>query len=255
MDFTLTDEQNRIIALLDDMGQKEFSHKASKWDEKHEYPWDNVHALKENGILGMTIPAVHGGKGRPLIDAIVAIETAAKYCGITGRIIVETNMGALGVVMAYGDDKQREIVARRILQDGDKPAIAMTEKDAGTALTDLKTRAVKDGDHYILNGVKRWITGGGVSNTNLVFARFIEDGNDAGIGGILVDRDAPGFSIGSVERAMGLRGIPEAEIILEDCKVPVKNVVESESTLRRFCFDKLVIFIAFEYNLWYDFSR
>jgi 3-sulfinopropanoyl-CoA desulfinase len=175
--------------------------------------------------LGMTIPEAYGGQGSPLIDAILAIETTAKYCGVTARVIVETNMGALGCVMAYGTDEQRKLVARRILEDGDKPAIGMTEPEAGTALTDLAATAEKKGDSYIINGTKHWITGGGVSVSNLIFVRFIEDGNDLGIGGILVDKGTKGFTFGTVEKAMGLRGIPETELIFNDCMVPAENVV------------------------------
>ncbi len=225
MDFTLNDEQKRIVATIDEMGQKEFKKKAARWDENHEYPWENIHRLKEADILGMTIPTAYGGQGRPLIDAILAIETAAKYCGVTARVIVETNMGALGCVMAYGTDEQRKLVADRILKDGDKPAIAMTEPEAGTALTDLQTRAEKKGNAYILNGTKHWITGGGISVTNLVFARFFEGDRDLGIGGLLVDKGTPGFTFGRVERALGLRGIPETELIFKDCQVPAENVV------------------------------
>ncbi len=188
MDFKLNDEQERIVELIDELGRKEFMAKAARWDEKHEYPWENLHKLREAGMLGMTIPVEYGGQGRPLIDAILAVETAAKYCGVTGRILVETNMGALGCVMAYGTDDQRKLVAYRILEEGDKPAIGMTEPEAGTALTDLKTSAVKKGDSYILNGTKHWITGGGISVTNLIFARFFENGKELGIGGILVDK-------------------------------------------------------------------
>ncbi len=225
MEFQLSDEQNRIIELLDELGQKEFAEKASRWDENHEYPWDNIHKLRECGLLGMTIPEEYGGQERPLIDAILAIETAAKYCGVTARVLVETNMGALGCVMAYGTDEQRKLVSGRILNEGDKPAIGMTEPEAGTALTDLQTRAEKKGNHYVINGTKHWITGGGISVTNLIFARFFEDGKDIGIGGILVDKDTPGFTFGTVERAMGLRGIPETELVFENCEVPEKYVV------------------------------
>jgi len=225
MDFQLTDEQKQIVDLVDELGRKEFAEKAARWDENHEYPWDNIHKLRECDLLGMTIPEEYGGQGRPLIDAILAIETAAKYCGVTARVLVETNMGALGCVMAYGTDEQRKLVAGRILNEGDKPAIGMTEPEAGTALTDLQTRAEKKGDNYVVNGTKHWITGGGISVTNLIFARFIEDGKDLGIGGILVDKDTPGFSFGTVERAMGLRGIPETELIFENCEVPEENVV------------------------------
>jgi alkylation response protein AidB-like acyl-CoA dehydrogenase len=173
----------------------------------------------------MTIPTEYGGQGRPLIDAILAIETAAKYCGVTARVIVETNMGALGCIMAYGTEEQRRLVAHRILKEGDKPAIAMTEPEAGTALTDLTTRADKQGDKYVINGIKHWITGGGVSVTNLVFARFYDAGKELGIGGILVDKGTPGFTFGRIERAMGLRGIPETELLFTDCEVPMENVV------------------------------
>jgi len=225
MDFTLSDDQRRIVATIDEVGKKEFAPKASRWDKNHEYPWENIHLLREMGVLGMTMPEAYGGQERPLIDAVLAIETAAKYCGVTARAIVETNMGALGCVMAYGTDAQRKLVADRILNDGDKPAIGMTEPEAGTALTDLQATAEKQGDQYVINGTKHWITGGGISVTNLIFVRFIVDGQDLGIGGILVDKGTPGFTFGRVEDAMGLRGIPETELIFKDCVVPADNVV------------------------------
>jgi alkylation response protein AidB-like acyl-CoA dehydrogenase len=225
MDFQLTKEQKQIVASLDEIGKNVFTKKAARWDENHEYPWENIHQLREMGVLGMTIPKAYGGQESPLIDAVLAIETTAKYCGVTARAIVETNIGAVGCVMAYGTDAQRKLVADRILQDGDKPAIGMTEPEAGTALTDLATTAEKNGDSYVVNGTKHWITGGGISVTNLIFARFIEDGQDLGIGGILVDKGTPGFTFGTVEKAMGLRGIPETELIFKDCVVPAENVV------------------------------
>ncbi len=225
MDFKLNSEQTRMIAALDELGRKEFAPKAARWDENHEYPWENLHMLRELGFLGMTIPEAYGGQGRPLIDAILAIETAAKYCGVTARILVETNMGALGCIMAYGTEAQRKLVAHRIIHEGDKPAIGMTEPEAGTALTDLQATAEKKGENYVVNGTKHWITGGGISVTNLIFARFVEDGKDLGIGGILVDKGTPGFSFGTVEKAMGLRGIPEAELIFKNCTVSPENVV------------------------------
>jgi alkylation response protein AidB-like acyl-CoA dehydrogenase len=225
MDFKLNSQQKRIVELVDELGRKEFAPKAARWDKNHEYPWDNIQTLRECDILGMTIPTEYGGQGRPLIDAILAIETAAKYCGVTARVIVETNMGALGCIMAYGTEEQRRLVAHRILKEGDKPAIAMTEPEAGTALTDLTTRADKQEDKYVINGIKHWITGGGVSVTNLVFARFYDGDRELGIGGILVDKGTPGFTFGRVERAMGLRGIPETELLFTDCEVPMENVV------------------------------
>jgi 3-sulfinopropanoyl-CoA desulfinase len=226
MDFQLTAEQSELIALADRLGKETFAAKAARWDRNHEYPHENVEILRRAGLLGMTIPAKFGGPERPLIDAVMAIEQVAKYCGVTARIVVETNMGALGCVLAYGTEAQQREIARRILRDGDKPAIGMTEPNAGTDLTALATTAVEQGDEYVLNGTKHWITGGGIARTNLIFARIVDrDGNDRGIGGVLVDKGTPGFTIGRVEDAMGLRGIPEAELVFRDCRVPATNVV------------------------------
>jgi alkylation response protein AidB-like acyl-CoA dehydrogenase len=226
MDFQLNESQKMLVDLADRMGREQFAPKAAHWDREHAYPHENVAALRRAGLLGMTIPKQFGGPERPLIDVVLAIEQIAKYCGVTARIVVETNMGALGCVMAYGSEAQQREIVRRVLEDGDKPAIGMTEPGAGTDLTALKTTAVERGDGYVVNGRKHWITGGGISRTNLIFARIVDkSGADQGIGGILVDLGTPGFTIGRVEDAMGLRGIPEAELIFEDCAVPAANLV------------------------------
>ena len=226
MDFQLSEEQERLVDLANRLGREEFAPKAARWDRQHEYPHENVEVLRQAGLLGMTIPHAFGGPERPLIDAVLAIEQIAKYCGVTARVVVETNMGALGSIMAYGTEAQQREVAHRVLVEGDKPAIGMTEPDAGTDLTALKTTAVERDGCYVVNGTKHWITGGGISRTNLIFARILDrDGTDQGIGGILVDKGTRGFSVGRVEDAMGLRGIPEAELIFDDCEVPAANLV------------------------------
>jgi alkylation response protein AidB-like acyl-CoA dehydrogenase len=230
MDFQLDDAQKLLVDLAGRMGREVFAPKAARWDRNHEYPHENVEALRRAGLLGMTIPKKFGGPERPLFDAVLAIEQIAKYCGVTARIVVETNMGALGCIMAYGSEAQQREVARRVLQDGDKPAIGMTEPGAGTDLTALRTTAAERDGCYVVNGTKHWITGGGISRTNLIFARIIDlDGNDQGIGGILVDKGTPGFSVGRVEDAMGLRGIPEAELIFDNCEVPADSIVVRDS--------------------------
>ena len=226
MDFQLNEPQRILADLADRMGRELFAPKAARWDREHEYPRENVESLRRAGLLGMTIPKRFGGPERPLIDVVLAIEQIAKYCGVTARIVVETNMGALGCVMAYGSETQQRETARRILEDGDKPAIGMTEPGAGTDLAALRTTATERGGCYVVNGTKHWITGGGISRTNLIFVRIIDrDGVDQGIGGILVDKATSGFSVGRVEDAMGLRGIPEAELIFDNCEVPAANLV------------------------------
>jgi len=226
MDFKLNEAQNMLVDLADRLGREEFAPKAARWDRDHEYPHENVELLRRAGLLGMTIPKKFGGPERPLIDVVLAIEQIAKYCGVTARIVVETNMGALGCIMAYGSEAQQREVARRVLVEGDKPVIGMTEPGAGTDLTALRTTAAESGGGYVLNGTKHWITGGSISQTNLIFARIVDrGGSDQGIGGVLVDLGTPGFSIGRVEDAMGLRGIPEAELIFQNCMVPATNLV------------------------------
>ena len=127
--------------------------------------------------------------------------------------------------MAYGTDEQKKLAAGLVL-DGDKPAICITEPGAGSAASEMTTRAEKRGGVYVINGTKHWITGGGVSRLHLIFARVIEDGEDLGIGGFIAVRgEAEGLRIGAREPAMGLRGIPETEVIFEDLEVPAAMAV------------------------------
>ena len=176
--------------------------------------------------MGMTLPVELGGRGASLLDACLVIEEVAKACTLSARIVVEANMGAVGAVMAYGTPAQKHLAASLVLA-GDKPAICITEPEAGSAATDMRTTAKRKGDTYVLNGTKHWITGGGVSKLHLVFARVLdEDGQEEGIGGFLLHRDpeagfdVPGFRIVRHERTMGLCGMPEAELAFEDVEVP-----------------------------------
>src|SRR5690349_9632249 len=161
----------------------------------------------------MTIPASLGGQGRSYLDAVLVIEEMAKCCTVTARIAVETNMGAISTVMAYGTDAQKKLAASLVLA-GDKPAICITEPDAGSDATAMTTRADRRGESYIINGRKHWITGGGVSRLHLIFARvFDEKGADLGIGGFLAVRDEAagtpkGLRVARREKTMGLRGMP-----------------------------------------------
>ena len=202
--------------------------RAAEIDRTEQYPWDNVAALRKAGFMGHTIPTAYGGAGGSFLDAALIIEEMSKVCGVTGRIAVEANMGAISAIMLYGSEAQKRLAASLVL-DGDKPAICITEPDAGSAATEMTTRADRRADHFILNGRKHWITGGGVSRLHLIFARaFDEDGAELGIGGFIAVRDAaPGLRIGKREPTMGLRGIPETEIILEDLAVAEDMVLHT----------------------------
>ncbi len=221
MQYRLTDEQVALRTRARAFAETVVLPRAAEIDRTESYPWDTVEALNREGFLGMTIPTDYGGAGKSVLDAVIVIEEMSRACGVSGRIVVEANMGALSAVMSYGTSEQKELAAKLVLS-GDKPAICITEPDAGSAASEMTTRADKKGARYILNGKKHWITGGGVSKLHLIFARvFDEDGVEEGIGGFLaVGGESPGLSVGAREPAMGLRGIPETEILLNDLEVP-----------------------------------
>ena len=208
--------------------------RAAAIDRDEQYPWDIVKALSQSGFCGMTIPKGLGGQGRSFLDAVLVIEEMAKACTVTSRIVVETNMGAISTVMAYGSDSQKRLAAQLVLE-GDKPAICITEPESGSDATAMTTRADKRGDTYIINGKKHWITGAGVSRLHLIFARvFDERGEELGIGSFLAVREqSKGLRVGKREQTMGLRGMPEAEIICEDLEVPASMAVLPPSGFRR----------------------
>jgi hypothetical protein len=224
MDFELTAEQSALRARARELADGVFAERAARWDDREEYPWDNVKDLVAAGFMGMTIPREYGGGDRPLLDVVLVIEEIARACGVTGRIVVEGNLGVVGALRAYGTDAQKRRYFPWVL-DGEKPAIAITEPEAGSAATDLATCAEETPDGWRLNGHKRYITGAGTSRLYLVYARFGERAGAAGIGGVFVERDTTGFTVGRREYMMGLRGIPEGELHLERCLVPRENLL------------------------------
>lgn len=210
-----------------------FKDRAMEIDRSEAYPWDNVDALVKQGFMGMTIPEQYGGQGASHLDAVLVVEEVAKVCGVTARILVEGNMGAIGAIMKYGSEEQKQLVAQLVLT-GDKPAICITEPEAGSAATQMTTKAVKQGDFYIINGKKHWITGGGISNLHLVFAKVIENGEVLGIGGfIIVREESNGLVIGNREPSMGLRGIPETEVYFKDLEVHEGRMLKTPDGLKR----------------------
>ncbi|MGR3290182.1 MAG: 3-sulfinopropanoyl-CoA desulfinase [Paracoccaceae bacterium] len=217
--FDLTQDQRQLQQSARDLAQGLIKDRAAEVDRTEDYPWDNVKLLTEAGFMGMAIPRAYGGLGLSNFDVVLVVEEMAKACGVTGRIVVEGNMGAIGAICAYGSKAQIKRVASLVLA-GDKPAICITEPGSGSAATQMTTVAVKKGDKYILNGMKHWITGGGVSKTHLIFAQVEENGENLGIGGFIAVRgEDAGLSIGQREPAMGLRGIPETEIIFTDLEI------------------------------------
>jgi butyryl-CoA dehydrogenase len=216
-----------------------FAARAQTWDIERRYCWDNIADLVDAKLMGMTIPTSLGGLGASFFDVVQVIEELAKVCTLTARVVVEANMGGISAVMAYGTEAQKAFCAPIVLA-GDKPAICITEPDAGSAATDMTTTARKRGDGYVLNGTKHWITGGGVSKLHLVFARVLDEtGSPLGIGGFIVHVDPAagitpdGFTVVRRERTMGLCGMPEAELRFDDLVVSADMAVIPPSGFER----------------------
>lgn len=222
--FNLSPEQLALQQRARELAREVMQPLAAEVDRTEAYPWHTIEALKKNGFMGMTIPVQYGGKGASYFDAVLCVEEFAKVCAASGRIMVESNMGAIAAIMKYGSEEQKRLGASLVL-NGDKPAICITEPEAGSAASEMQTTAVRRGDTYTINGCKHWITGGGVSRLHFVFARVIDDGVDRGIAGfIVVGPDVPGMEIRRLY-AMGIRGVPEGYITFNDVQVPASMMV------------------------------
>lgn len=233
--YDLPPEQLKLQAQARELAQSVFAPSAANTDQTEQYPWDNVAKLRDAGFMGMTLPKRLGGRGLSYLDTVIVIEEMAKACATMGRITVEANMGAIGAIAKYGSEDQLKLAADLVLA-GDKPAICISEPNAGSAASEMTTRADKNGDHYILNGEKYWITGGGVSKLHLIFARVFEDGVEQGVGAFICVRDdngPEGLIVGRRLYAMGVRGIPETHLEFRDLKIHKSMMVSLPGGLKR----------------------
>lgn len=222
--FSLTAEQRQLQERARAFAASVIRPRMVDLDRTNAYPHDIVKGLAAEGFMGLTIPGAYGGGGRPLIDAILVAEEIAKVGGVVARIVVDANTAVQKAIVAYGTEAQQRRFLPAVVQ-GDKPAIAITEPEAGSAATWMTTQAIRDGDSYVLNGKKCWITGGGVSRCYLVFARFQGRPGAGGIGALLVPADTPGLTVTRVPMMMGLRGLPEADVVFKDCRVPADHLL------------------------------
>ena len=175
--------------------------------------------------MGICLPERFGGGGQTAFEAVLAIEELARVSPIIAFPVFETSVGPIRVVDQFGTEEQKQRFIPPACTGEKLMSVAMTEPGAGSALTDLSTKAVLKGDHYVLNGQKRFISGGGHSDLYLVYVRFNEIKGAKGIGGIVVEKNTPGLSFGKQEEFMGLQGMPSSDLIFEDCLVPKENLV------------------------------
>ncbi|MBL4954941.1 acyl-CoA dehydrogenase family protein [Neobacillus sp. OS1-32] len=229
MDFNLTADQLELQKWARNFAKEKFSEKAYTWAKSGEVPWENAKILAEHGLMGMTLPEEDGGQGSALIDAIIVMEEIAKVCPNTADMFQVGNFGAIRQLSAYGSKELKQRVLPSILSGEKLISVAMSEPNAGSAVTDLSTRASIEGDKVIINGSKVFNTHGPHNSYYVVWVRFGEGVKSSGA--VLVERDAPGFTVGKTEYHMS--GEEHCALYFDHCEVPVGNILVPEDGFRK----------------------
>ncbi len=226
--FFLTEDQQMMRNMVRSFAQKEIAPVAAHHDETHEFPLENIRKMGQNGLMGIPIPEEYGGAGADFLSYIIAIEEIAKADAAHGVILaVHTSVGSFPILY-FGTEEQKQKYLPKLASGEFIGAFALTEPNAGSDASGLVTTAVRKGDHYVLNGTKRFITNGGYADVYTVMASTDKSKGAKGITSFLVDKNTPGFRIGTLERKMGLNASSTTELIFEDAMVPVENILGSE---------------------------
>ena len=223
----LSGEQREIRDLVRTLARERIAPRAAEIDEKGEFPWDMVELLRDHEILGLPFEERFGGTGTGTLVVLVAIEEISKACATTGLILALQELGALAI-KNDGTDEQKERWLPRLASGEWLPAYALTEPDSGSDSAAMRTEARRDGDDYLLNGSKRFITNAGVAGLYVVFAKTDPDAGHKGISAFVVEADAPGFEVGRIEPTMGIKGSTTGEVFFTDCRIPAANRIGEE---------------------------
>lgn len=224
--FQLSPEQEELRQVAARVASEVYAERAAEWDAaRTPLPADEVRRLADLGFLGLAIPEEYGGQGGTLLDALIVIEELAKECRPAAFQVFEANTGPIRVLQFFGTEQQKRKYLPMSVSGELTMAIGISEPEAGSAATDLRTKARRDGDEIVINGSKRWISNGGHADHYLVYCRLNDEPGAKGIGAVIVPADTPGFSSGRPERLMGFRGIPSADLYFDDVRVPADNLV------------------------------
>jgi hypothetical protein len=224
MDFQLSEEHRLIQETARRIAKEKIAPRAAELDVTGEYPHDIFAAFKETGLTGLTIPQQYGGSGAGMLALALAVEEVAKYCCASGLMLLLSALPSQPVMLG-GDDRQKKWIGEGIASGSMKGAFCLTEPNVGSDASNLETRAVRDGDDYVLNGEKMYISGGTVADYVVAFARTNGTPGPKGISAFIVPTDTPGFRVAGQDRKMGVRGVPTADIVFDNCRVPRENLV------------------------------
>ncbi len=223
----LSDEQRELRDLVRQVAAERVAPRAAEIDATGEFPWDVVEALREAEILALPFEERHGGTGTGSLMLLVAIEELSKVCATTGLILAVQSLGAIALDL-HGSEEQKARYVPRLASGEWLSAYALTEPGSGSDSAAMLTTARRDGDEYVLNGSKRFITNAGVAKLYTVFAKTDPEAAHRGISCFLVEADTPGFEVGRIEPKMGIKGSTTGELFLTDCRVPAENRIGEE---------------------------
>jgi butyryl-CoA dehydrogenase len=225
VNFDLTPEQESIRKMMQDFTAKEITPFAGEWDKEEKFPWDVVKKMGQLGVFGTAIPEEYGGAGFDAIaHAIVAEELGRGCSSLRGCYSVQVSL-VTKTILAFGTKEQKEKYVPRLAAGEIFGCFGLTEPDSGSDAASMKSTAVEDGDEYVLNGNKMWITNAGISEVFIIFAKTDKSAGPRGITAFLVDKGTPGFATKDIHEKLGLKASNTAEIIMENVRIPKSNML------------------------------
>lgn len=228
MEYLLTKEQILARELFRTFAEKEVKPLAQRVDEEEYFPYETVEKMAKLGMMGIPFPKELGGAGGDYLTYVMAVEELGRVCGTTSIILSAHTSLCCDPIYRFGTPEQKEKYLKPLARGEKLGAFALTEPNAGSDAGNQQTVAKLDGDFYILNGSKIFITNGGTADVFIIFAMTDKSKGTRGISAFIVEKDFDGFKIGKVEEKMGIRGSSTTELIFEDCKVPKENLLGSE---------------------------
>ena len=228
MSYKFTEEQLMIQSMVRDLARSEFAPKAMERDETKAFPIDNLQKLGELGLMGMMVPPEYDGSGADTVSYVLALAEVAYACASTAVVMSVHNSIVCESILRNGTENQKQRYLKRLATGEIIGAFALTEPNAGSDPVRQTTKAVFDGDSYILNGTKRFTTTGKNAGLIIVTAKTDEEARHKGISAFLVDQGTPGLTVGPLENKMGLRASDTADLIFEDCRIPAENLLGNE---------------------------
>lgn len=225
MDFNYTENQNMIADMVSDFADKHIRPDMMKWDESQEFPVDLFKKLGDLGLMGVLVPTEYGGSGFGYHEYITAISGLAKVCGSIGLSMAAHNSLCTGHILTFGNEEQKKKYLPKLATAEHIGAWGLTEHNTGSDAGGMNTTAVENGDDYVLNGAKNFITHAISGDLAVVIARTGEKGDSKGMTAFVVEKGTPGFSSGKKEDKLGMRASETAELIFTDCRVPKANIL------------------------------